>query len=140
MTCGPYFFRRNRNLGTILGRFPYMWAIVTSAVYLLYIYTVYRGPLTSSIWLAYANGTIQNASPNPITLSGNSTPPKTTIVPPQSWLAYRVSVCYHGINSNRKTSAASCPPYRGIVTSFQAPECAASGLFGGWDGTSNWVT
>ena len=45
-----------------------MWAIVTSDVYLIYIYTVYRGPLTSSIWLAYANGTIHNTSQNPCTL------------------------------------------------------------------------
>ena len=29
-------------------------------------------------------------------------------------------------------SAASYPPYRGTGTSYQAPGCAASGLFGGW--------
>ena len=29
MTATPYFFRRNRDQG----RFPYVWAIVTSAVY-----------------------------------------------------------------------------------------------------------
>ena len=31
----PYFFRRNRYLGT---RFPYMWALVTSAVYHPHMY------------------------------------------------------------------------------------------------------
>ena len=34
MTDTPYFFRRNRDQG----QFPYMWAIVTSAVYHPYVY------------------------------------------------------------------------------------------------------
>ena len=36
MTYTPYFFCRNRDLGTISVR--YMWAIVTSAVYHPYMY------------------------------------------------------------------------------------------------------